>query len=269
MADNNYKYLFSIVFLCIALVGCSATKFDTGDNFYSDIWAGSNVPTYKKEGKYEGYDFYTVLPQMQQYQAQSGVLVKNETFIRFDQTRNREVVVQPLTAEDVQTIRSSIANEKQKQNETIEDFRASSLKIIKENNLKIIYEFGNFIVTQNASNQDIYLKDGVVVAPIEVKTEIQEYNNYLTLANAQKPVRQINTPRNWRVQAGPPQGKNTNNCRVKDIKEGTRDQSGNVVFRISFECRRGSAGNSGVGQVICGEGLSNYTNSNSYYARCY
>lgn len=269
MADNNYKYLFCIVFLCIALVGCSATKFDTGDNFYSDIWAGSNVPTYKKEGKYEGYDFYTVLPQMQQYQAQSGVLVKNETFIRFDQTRNREVVVKPLTAEDVQTIRNLIANEKQKQNETIDDFRASSLKIIKENNLKIIYEFGNFIITQNASNHNIYLKNGVIVDQMEVKNEIQDYYSYLTLVNTQKPAPQINKSRIWRVRAGPPEGKNHNNCRVKEIKEGSREPSGNVVFRIAFECRRGSAGNSGVGQVNCGEGLSNYTNSNSYYAQCY
>jgi hypothetical protein len=206
---------------------------------------------------------------MQQYQAQSGVLVKNETFIRFDQTRNREVVVKPLTAEEVQNIRSLIANEKQKQNETIDDFRASSLKIIKENNLKIIYEFGNFIVTQNEANQDIYLNDGVVVAPMQVKNEIQEYNNYLILVNTQKPVPQINRSRIWRVQAGPPKGKNANNCRVQEIKEGTRESSGNVVFRISFECRRGSAGSSGVGQVTCGEGLPNYTNSNAYYAQCY
>lgn len=98
-------YILSSFCLLIIVTGCGPIKYEKGDNFWKDIFAKPDNPTYQQEGQYNGYDFYTVLPNNQKYEAQSGLLVQYVD-------PKRSIVVEPLTSEDVQKIRKEIAVKK-------------------------------------------------------------------------------------------------------------------------------------------------------------
>jgi hypothetical protein len=60
-----------------------------------------------------------------------------------------------------------------------------------------------------------------------------------------------------------------NNCQVTNITQ-RESNGGNVRFSINYSCvsKSGYAGSSGVGDLICGENLSNETRNNNFIARC-
>lgn len=144
-------------------------------------------------------------------------------------------------------------------------------KLISENNLVIIYKEGTFLVLKNNAGQFVYIKDGVIRKPIELKEEVSTFNihqkNQMEHALKLREVRNKNLAYRWVVQAQAVcSGGRT--CRITGIREMGRLDDGSARFDISHQTWRGTAGSSGITTIICGFGKQNSVRSTFVNAVC-
>jgi len=176
--------------------------------------------------------------------------------------------LQAVATEEKKREASRLATEKQVEEERIRrqaQEEAKFMKLIKDNNLEIIYRSGDFAIGKNKGGQFQYIKNGSFVNSSEVKDEIEGYNRALVYQKELENTRQKNIGTKWFATAS-----GVGNCVVTQIRDIGRDEDGSAMFSIQYSCRgRGrSSGSSGADTLYCGFNRTNYINNTSFKARC-
>lgn len=135
-------------------------------------------------------------------------------------------------------------------------------ELIQKNELEVLYRNESFLITKNRSMKLIYIKNGKIQKPNDVKDDIDAYNNFITRQEKQKKesaeLKQRNLSYRWIVQAQIVCGKDSR-CWIKGVTfDGNEGSDAAARFSISYESWIGSGGSSGVTIIECGFSRTNY-----------
>lgn len=137
--------------ISLFLLGCGPISHKTGDSFYTDLFASGSNPNYRKEGTYNGMDFYVLNPYWKGHYNDSGLLVMNGK------------VVKSLSQSDVDSIRKSISDKKI-QDKNIADQNAKQQQIKSD------------LAEQKRINELKSRKYSILPAKLSIKTQSNGWN---------------------------------------------------------------------------------------------
>ena len=164
----------------------------------------------------------------------------------------------------------NIAEENRKRDE-LKRAESALNELIQKNELEVLYRNESFIITKNRSMEFIFIKNGKIQNPNDVKDDIDAYNNFITRQEKQKKesaeLKQRNLSYRWVVQAQAVCHAGYS-CQITQISEKARREDGSAVFFISYRQSRGSAGSSGGAEIVCGFNQSNTLRSTAVNAVC-
>jgi hypothetical protein len=272
-----------LILITILLLGaCINIPKVKGEKFDEDIWADGNDGVYVLvfNANLEGEKYFkNTLPndsdKVEGIVVRDGKIIdvlKKGEFFKLVEERKKPYIERE---NEIQRQKSESENRLKEQERLArvakEEEEEKIKKILREKNLELVYRKDAFVVSKNSQGQYVYIKDGVIKKPIEVKEEINAFEQYLAyqrqLEREMKEIKAKNLAYRWVVQAQAvcPRGYS---CWIKSIKENGRNDDGSVRFSISHESRRGSGGGSGVSTIDCGFNKSNTLRSTAVNAVC-